>query len=126
MRWRKKKDDLGCLGEEMAKKYLKSNGYKIIAEHWTSRIGELDIVAYKSGFYVFVEVKTRTSLKFGALEETVPFWKQRKLKKTAELFLLRNKIFNLPWQIDVIAILYDPTLKNANVKHFRNAIEGNV
>jgi putative endonuclease len=121
--WRKKKNDLGCWGEEVAKKYLKSNGYKILAEHWTSRIGELDIVAYKSGFYIFVEVKTRSSQKFGPPEEAVTWWKREKLRKTAELFLLKNNLFNASWQIDVIAINYNPLSKKIKINHLENVVE---
>lgn len=124
MWWREKKDDLGCWGEEQAKQFLKKNGYKILAEHWTSRIGELDLVAFRGGSYIFIEVKTRTNEKFGAPEEAIPWWKEKKLRKTAELFLLKNKLFEVPWQIDVIAITRDLLSGEVKIKHLENAIEG--
>lgn len=139
MRWRKRQDDLGCWGEEQAKQFLKKKGYKILAEHWTSRIGELDLVAYKphsrsadgqmhygaeGGSYVFIEVKTRTNEKFGAPEEAIPWWKEKKLRKTAELFLLKNKLFEVQWQIDVIAITRDLLSGEVKIKHLEHAIEG--
>lgn len=103
MWWRKKKD-LGCWGEEVAKRYLQGKGYKILAEHWTSRIGELDLVAKKNGRYIIVEVKTRTSRAFGTPEEAIDIWKQRKLAKTGELFLLKHHLVDVPWQIDAVAV----------------------
>ncbi|MDP3245243.1 MAG: YraN family protein [bacterium] len=123
MWWRKSKDDLGCWGEEQAKKFLKQKGYKILAEHWTCRYGELDLVAYQNGSYVFVEVKTRSSDLFGAPEEAIPFWKQNKLRAAAELFLLKNKLRDVFWQIDAVLIKAGPGVGEWQIKHLKNVVE---
>lgn len=122
--WWRKKHDLGCWGEEQAKIYLKQKGYKILAEHWTSRIGEIDLVAFKGGSYIFVEVKARRSQKFGRPEDAVAWWKQDKLRKTSELFLLKHKLRDVPWQIDVIAIMQDQLTGAVDIKHIENAVGG--
>ncbi|HEX5033746.1 MAG TPA: YraN family protein, partial [bacterium] len=59
----------GRLGEAFAKKYLLRQGYKIVAERFRTRFGEIDLVASRSDTLLFVEVKARHSRLFGdALE----------------------------------------------------------
>ena len=59
------KKELGRQGEEKAACYLVEQGYKIIARNYYTRWGELDIICTKGKDIYFVEVKTRTSLKYG-------------------------------------------------------------
>ena len=55
----------GAKGENLAADYLKSAGYKIVKMNFRCRLGEIDIIASKSGELYFVEVKTRTSKSHG-------------------------------------------------------------
>lgn len=50
---------LGRFGEEVAVRYLRSNGWKIIDRNYRCRYGEADIVGYDHGGVVLIEVKTR-------------------------------------------------------------------
>lgn len=50
----------GAKGEKAAAKYLRRQGYKIVDRNVTMRHGEIDIIAKKDKYIVFVEVKTRT------------------------------------------------------------------
>ena len=59
------KRKFGIIGEKIAQKYLKNNGYKIIENNYYTRNGEIDIIANKEKYIVFVEVKTRTNEKYG-------------------------------------------------------------
>lgn len=61
----------GRIGEEAAKKYLRRKGYRIIAENYLVKGGELDIVAFKHKALVFVEVKARSGDLFGLPSEAV-------------------------------------------------------
>ena len=84
--------------------------------------GEIDIVVQKSGIISFVEVKLlRNPAALISPEEKVNFSKQRKLRKTAESWLVKKKIpLNSKWQIDVIAI--ELKNKKVGINHFENAI----
>lgn len=120
---------VGNLGEKIAEKYLKNKGYEILDKNYSFRIpgnpqkGEIDMVAKKSDIISFIEVKTlRGRVALINPEEKVDFWKQRKLVKTAESWLMKKKIpLNSKWQIDVIGIKIVPN-KKVEISHFENAI----
>jgi len=119
---------VGNLGERIAENYLKNKGYQILDRNFVFRIpgnpqkGEIDIVAKKGDTISFVEVKTlRDALGFSP-EEKVNFSKSRKLVKTAESWLMKNKIpLNSKWQIDVISIKIEQN-KKVKIDHFENAV----
>ena len=51
---------LGRRGEDAAVRYLERRGYITITRNWRIKAGELDIVSFKDGKLIFIEVKTRT------------------------------------------------------------------
>ncbi len=55
---------LGEKGEELAVRFLKKKGYKIIKQNYKTRIGEIDIIARDGNALVFIEVKTRESIEY--------------------------------------------------------------
>ncbi|WP_243225398.1 YraN family protein [Microbacterium sp. CIAB417] len=59
------KDDLGRSGEARAVAHLGDRGYSILDRNWRCPAGEVDIVASHRGMLCVVEVKTRTSLRYG-------------------------------------------------------------
>ena len=97
---------LGSWGEESALKFLKSKGYKILAKNYKSNLGEIDIVARDKDTICFVEVKTRSSDKFGLPQEALSNFKQRQIAKTALSFLKENKLLDKKARFDVIALTY--------------------
>lgn len=101
----------GKLGEEAARELLKKRGYKILDENFRSRFGEIDIVALDpsagsglNGTLVFVEVKTRWSVKYGIPEEAVTPWKLLKIIKTGEYYKLVHPETPDLMRVDVIAV----------------------
>ena len=120
--------ELGILGEKIAENYLKKKGYKILDKNYSFRIfgpqkGEIDIIAEKDKTICFVEVKTLSSDKIINPEQKVDYLKQRKIIKTAQSWLMKNKIpFDSPWQIDVVAIKIDLKNKKARIRHLKNAV----
>ncbi len=120
---------VGNWGERIAEDYLRNKGYQILDKNYFFRIpenpqkGEIDIVAKRSDIISFIEVKTlRGRVALINPEEKVDFWKQRKLVKTAESWLMKKKIpLNSKWQIDVIGIKIVPN-KKVEISHFENAI----
>lgn len=98
------KRSFGNLGEEYAMKLLKSKGYDIIERNFTSKMGEIDIVAKLGESIVFVEVKTRWSKKFGLPEEAVTPWKLVKIRRVAQYFMLTHPHLPQRGRIEVVAI----------------------
>lgn len=111
---------LGNQGEIKAIKFLRGKSYRILDKNYRKRTGEIDIIAFDPNFneYVFIEVKTRRSLKFGYPEESVDENKMLKLIETAENWLLENEKFDVEWRVDIISIEWKN--KKEQIKHIQN------
>jgi putative endonuclease len=135
--------ETGKLGEDIAAKFLEEKGYKILDRNYKFAIygpqkGEVDIIAKKDKTISFVEVKTLSQKNRGLSpaffdggelanpEIKVDFIKMRKITKTAQSWLMKNKIsFDSPWQIDVVAVIIDENppggCQKARIRHLQNA-----
>lgn len=78
---------VGDFGEEYAVKYLESKGYSILRRNYRCRFGELDIVAIHDGCLVFLEVKTRTTDRYGVPEYAVNYWKRKHMELSARCYI---------------------------------------
>jgi len=107
---------LGIDGEKQAKKHLKKTGYRILDVNYRTRLGELDIVAQKGEFLVFVEVKTRTN-QDPLIQMTQA--KTRKIRTLALAYMAEKEIQDLQPRFDVISV----TQRGANrtLEHLENA-----
>ncbi len=122
------KREFGDLGEKITREYLKKQGYQIIDQNYSKRWGEIDLIAESpEKDLVFVEIKTRERKNSPSVflpEDSVNFFKQRKLVKTARTFLYENKYSDdTPWRIDVIAVEIDKISRKAQIRHIKNAVE---
>jgi len=95
----------GNEGETLAAECLKKRGYKIVCRNFTSRKGEIDIVAKDGPCLVFVEVKTRTSYDFGYPAEAVTRQKAERIRKTALYYLMKNRLDDSPFRFEVVSIM---------------------
>lgn len=77
----------GRKGEDLAARYLIDKGYDIVARNYRTRYGELDIICRLKKTIIFVEVKTRTSQKYGLPQEAVTSKKIDHIRKAALMFL---------------------------------------
>lgn len=112
------KRELGDLGEKLAGEYLEDKGYAIIDRNYSTKFGEIDIVAEKDGALLFVEVKT-TSHASVLPEENITFRKLKCLLKTIEIYLMDNGV-DYVWQLDSIAVLMDNETRKAQIRHLKN------
>ena len=82
---------IGVQGEAIIAQYLEESGNEIIDRNWRTAFGEIDIIALSPhGVVIFVEVKTRTSLRFGEPLEAIHPQKARRLQKLARAWLVEN------------------------------------
>ena len=58
-------NDLGKRGEKIAVNYLLANGYSVLEQNYRFSRAEIDIIAKKDNILVFIEVKTRSNVKWG-------------------------------------------------------------
>jgi putative endonuclease len=96
---------LGEAGEDLAAATLKKNGYKILARNYLTPLGEIDLIARQGKTLVFVEVKTRESMRFGSPQEAVSAAKQAKLRRLAEYYLKDKRLPEIPVRFDVVAVI---------------------
>lgn len=100
----KSKRSFGDLGEDYAVKLLKKKGYTILNRNFTTKLGEIDIVARVGDSLKFIEVKTRWSKKFGLPEEAVTPWKMAKIRRVAQYYFISHSRLPQKGQIEVVAI----------------------
>jgi len=95
---------VGKFGEEYASKYLCFNGYRVLARNYSCRFGEIDIVALDGDCLVFVEVKTRTTDRFGAPEYAVNYYKKKHLELSARCFIEQRRMNEYFCRFDVVEV----------------------
>ena len=90
---------LGNRGERLAARFLRRQGYKILARQYSNRFGEIGLVALDGESLVFVEVKSRAAL----------------------TFLRRHHLLERSASFDVVAILWPKRAKHPEIDHYRSA-----
>ena len=119
-------NSIGQWGEGVAAEYLESKGYTILTRNYHSPQGEIDIVAFNEDPWfpclVFVEVKTRTSTKYGYPEEALVKKKWEHIQNAIQHYLETHPIIDLEWCVDVIAVLGRPNQDNPQIQHYENVV----
>lgn len=88
--------------EKLALNFLEKNNFTLLSKNFYCKYGEIDIIAQKEDLIIFVEVKQRSSLKFGNGLEAINFQKQRKIFLSAQYFLYKNHLENFNFRFDAI------------------------
>ena len=101
---KKKNQSLGFWGENKAAAYLESSGYSILRRNVRYPFCEIDIIAEKNNTLYFIEVKTRTTDRFGEGFESVSPRKIQKIQKAAETYMQIEKL-DKDVQIAILSIL---------------------
>lgn len=96
---------LGAHGERLAARRYEDHGYEVVARNWRCADGELDLVVRDDRRLVFVEVKTRSSDRFGHPAEAVTPAKQRRIRRLARRFCDDTGHRAPQLRFDVVAIL---------------------
>ncbi len=114
-------NEVGKIGEDLAKKFLEGKGYKILEQNYRTRFAEIDLVAEKSGKLVFVEVRTKIGENFGTPEDTINKAKLRKV-----LWNAKNYIGFKNWQgscrVDAVCIVLNQNFSVARLTHYENIV----
>ena len=117
------RQQLGKWGEELAREYLLTKGYSLVAMNVRTSYGEIDLIVQKDQLIVFVEVKTRTSLTCGLPEESITKKKQEHLHNAIQSYMLEHDYPDFDWRIDVISIMSTKSPQSKlEIIHFENAI----
>lgn len=110
---------VGRWGEQAAAEYLEKQGYILLERNFRTAHGEVDIIARQNNVLVFVEVKARSSNRYGAPEYSVTPKKRMHILSTAQEYILAHPEFST-WRMDVIAV--EGETGEAKIFHFENVI----
>ena len=111
----------GEKGEFLAVRYLKKNGYKILEQNYRTPLGEIDIIAKEKDTIVFVEVKSRKSIRFGSPKWAVTAKKQRKISMVALHYLKTKKQTDAKARFDVVSVISNQD--DSQIDIIKNAFE---
>jgi putative endonuclease len=96
----------GALGEKLARRFLRRNGYKILYRNFRGRSGgEIDIVARDHDALVFIEVKTRTREDYGRPMTAVDRQKQRRISRGGLAWLRLLDEPDILFRFDVVEVM---------------------
>jgi putative endonuclease len=109
----------GNAGEDLAAKFLESNGFTIVERNYRFERGEIDLIAEEGDELVFIEVKARNSTSFGAPEDAVTEEKQEQVRAVADGYLFEHDIDNRPCRFDVVAIEFKNGIPE--IRHIRDS-----
>ncbi|MCM8788737.1 MAG: YraN family protein [Candidatus Omnitrophica bacterium] len=98
------KKEKGLEGEEIAARFLKANGYRILERNYRTKYGEIDIVAQKKKGIIFVEVKTRLSDKFGCPAEAVDERKLSRIASVANQYIQKKRLDDFSFSFEVVSV----------------------
>jgi len=120
-------NDVGKIGEELAKKYLEKEGYKILEQNYRTKYAEIDLIAEKANGFsgtkslVFVEVRTKVGENWGSPEDTINKQKLFKVLQNAKSYIGFQKCNN-PCRIDAICIVLSADLSVRRLTHHENIV----
>ena len=101
--------ELGKWGEQQARHFLESQGYKIVAQNYRCYCGEIDLIAKMAEVWCFIEVKTRRNSRFGYGYQALTPAKQEHLINSAYHYLQTNQLTDIPVRFDVVSIDFHST-----------------
>ncbi len=126
-RWRWWKRWFGRRSERAAAKYLRGLGYRMLAANVSDRDGELDLLALDGETLVIVEVRSTSSDRPDAMNETaasVDLRKQRKITEATSRFLARRRLLGkIAVRYDVLVIAWPEAAREPTVRHIPHAFE---
>ena len=113
--------EVGKIGEEIAKEFLKKQGYKIIEQNYKTKYAEIDLVTQNKKCLVFVEVRTKVGENFGTPEETINKKKMRKLLGNAMSYTAIKK-WSSSFRIDAVCIVLKPDYSVERLNHYESIV----
>lgn len=131
-----KKQKIGRVGEDIAAKYLKNKGFKVIEQNYRKKYGEIDIIAQKDEIFHFIEVKSVSCENLDDFtinvsrvtdshrpEDNVHPQKLKRLSRTLQAYLFEKFRKGHPdWVFDVIIVRLNMETKRARIKFLENLV----
>jgi putative endonuclease len=116
-----KRRDAGRRGEDLAHRFLRRNGFTIVARNYRLAAGdaEADLIAWEGETLAIVEVKARSLEDYGSPDRAIGEAKRRHLLRVAREY---SRKCGVTWErvrLDVVTVILGDAPK---VKLFRGAV----
>jgi len=100
----------GARGEDLAHRYLESQGFRIVARNWRrpGRKLEIDLVALHQDRLVIVEVKSRHDALFAPPDRNMDFTKRLNTARAALDFARNYRIDRRRIRFDLVTVVFEP------------------
>lgn len=118
---RLRKPTLGQMGERQAARYLRRQGYTILAAQRRTRYGEIDLIVVDGKTVVFVEVKTRRKDAGIHPADSIDHLRRRRMTRAANAYLKAHGLLECPARFDVVEVVWPEDAKYPEVRHHPNA-----
>jgi len=102
-------------GEDKAAEYLEKRGMEILARNWRYGHSEIDLIVRDGERIVFIEVKTRRTLKFGFPETAVKEGKKKAIFRASEEYIYKSG-HKGEIRFDIIAVILEKKLELLHLK----------
>lgn len=110
---------LGALGEELAAGYLVGLGYRLLAQNWRCKYGELDLVMQDGSTVVAVEVKTRSGSGYGSPLEAITARKASRLWRLLLEWRRAHHQRDVQLRVDAVGITFERGGSTPHIDHLR-------
>lgn len=114
----------GNFGERVAASHLEAKGYQILERNYSTREGEIDLIASRGPQLIFVEVRSRRGRSMGTPEESITGRKSDHIRAAAAHYVQEHPDAPPEQRIDVVIIELDAKGRVLRVEQIENAIEG--
>lgn len=110
---------LGARGEALAEQFLIEQGFRLIDKNWRCRYGELDLLMRDGDSYVAVEVKTRTSVRYGTPLEAITAQKASRLRRLLLEWIREHGVRGAKLRVDGVGVIVSPDGSEPRIDHLR-------
>lgn len=117
----KYRQSLGERGEQIGREYLEGLGYRLIGKNMRTAYGEVDLIMKDGEVWVFVEVKTRRTAKYGTPLEAITPHKFSKMVESAQDYMQTQVTDNTDWRMDVVGVTFLTGDSTPKIEHIINA-----
>ncbi|MCX6338430.1 MAG: YraN family protein [Candidatus Aureabacteria bacterium] len=97
---------LGRQGEKLAERFLRGQGYRILARNYRCSCGEIDLIARDGETVAFIEVKGKSTGRFGSPLEAVTARKRQRLVLVANHYLTACALHHMHTRFDVVGVCW--------------------
>lgn len=112
--------DQGFDAERLAAEFLLGHGLRLVTSNYLCQLGEIDLIMQHGQTLVFVEVKQRKNSLYGSPFETISYSKQKKLRKTAQHYIMSHAISShQSMRFDAVGLLGIPP--SVHIEWLQNA-----